>query len=238
MGQKVRVTVIATGFPADDEATKDPMPSMGRNRMSPMSNQKPGSVGFGRSSSDLYGQKSNSFLQSRRDSSFKKELNSYTEQQSSHHQGNGYAENFPKNDFNAAELARFTMDKQSSQVTANPSSEFRPIVGTTDGNSLDNPNPGRILGAKLDKEDVDSRLGASTLFHKAEQDYAENQNSQEQHLSKEPSVDNGDMMDSRIDEALQMVDRLGAVAPRSDSENDNLDIPAFLRSGMRDLSLS
>ena len=45
-------------------------------------------------------------------------------------------------------------------------------------------------------------------------------------------------MDAKIDAALEMVDRINTAQGASDADKDNLDIPAFLRNGMKDLSLS
>jgi hypothetical protein len=91
--------------------------------------------------------------------------------------------------------------------------------------------PNRVLGARLDSLEGAPSISNDPSFN--------NELTHHELGLHDPIIDNTDGMDSKIDEALQLVDRIGDTEnSTNEAEQDNLDIPAFLRSGMRDLSLS
>ena len=103
------------------------------------------------------------------------------------------------------------------------SSDFMPL-----DSSNEYPRQSRVVGAQVDRMPSEPEISLSQ----------ENENIWQEN-SEFPSTREGTQdMDAKIDAALEMVDRINTAQGSAETEKDNLDIPAFLRNGMKDLSLS
>jgi len=205
VGQQMRVTVIATGFPAEDElddalALHD---FNEKNRREVLRVEDRGR--------NHYQQKIHSGSYSSRLSGSKTYL--------------------PKK----SKVEESSMTAWTTTESKSPEAEIHPDVETPEpmmGSAMTTPfQETRIEGASsldCDYEDMDE---SADEFVEIKENYNEHKSEQINHSSGEPD------MDRKIDEALKIAEQISK-APKNLESEDDLEVPSFLRSDRKDLSLS
>ena len=289
MGDQVRVTVIATGFPSEELDSPEILSSMNSrprygNTMSkgPTAGSYSSEYGSVATRKDPNGSRHSgpsNFEYSRRDSS------SYRRECETERPRNGHGPAIPQNssmtqnmqierqaeqrgrpavhqEFDPGELMQLTLGKSNvprqeesptSSVEHQVPSEF--VERNSDFIPLDSAaehlEQPRVVGAQADRCQHTGVVQASGVHRPSDPgiptpytaEAAGNQDSDNENnwQSNDIFLDANDGipdMDAKIDAALEMVDRINTAQGASDADKDTLDIPAFLRNGMKDLSLS
>ncbi|MBF0440463.1 MAG: cell division protein FtsZ [Oligoflexales bacterium] len=250
MGNKMQVTVIATGFPAEDDEVQticSPMKQLPKR--ADQSNDPPGlqiqSEPMQKPPSITAFEKSDvSFSTiSREPSKEESILNDFIPYNIDTQKDQMLERSLPpiksSGDFDAAELAAMTLQKEKTPTNGFPSikiskepkpeeetlklrndlligKESAPAkIGGTSGNSVGTPFIDPEIEFKIDEEQLD----ISPVEPIAAQEHEE-------------------IIEKKIDAAIDLAQRLYKDDKEISDDEDNLDVPAFLRNGMKDLSLS
>lgn len=147
------------------------------------------------------------------------------------------------------ELARWTMDSIGSGSDSAPyNQDEEPVLEAIDSVSFESPSfDERLAGATLIDDPSDDFLQEETAIKPAEGQASSDgarEGASAPHQAQMPAAVfmrkefSADDIDRKIDEALQLAERLKAPKPSQPAkETDDLDIPAFLRNGVKDRPL-
>ena len=255
LGAMMRVTVIATGFPSEDEGELEPLPSSakmrGRDSMSyqpprlttpaarrddkPMGMRPPEKSPFAGLPVFAPSQVAATAAPATIPTPVAARMATPTPVASTGFEGPAMAH----------ELTRLTLEpnytaSEPDMVGSEPRVEESPVANSDSLSFLsDLDEPMRIEGACLDHEELvvadipedSSDLVLSSPWQSADTDLAATQVEPTELFFRSPSP-----LDKKIDDALQRVERMKR--DESKAEEDDLDVPAFLRQGIKDLSLS
>jgi len=284
IGDEIRVTVIATGFPSDAEEIEGMADELGRAARSQGFDRSKNSYQRASSSPKGLGRSPFSTPQNPSQSGTtkpvepKKEVNAFSQaaapkvwekepslepeprQQSVEPVISAVSE--------AEDLARWTMGEvkfdqdshKAQSLTSDRSGE--PTISLDDDALSLEPQPevtkheqSRIVGAMASEtikeltEESSKKDAAKKLDLAEDEDEWQDANAEQEppletlfsEIDQEPMVAEKDSFDQKIDEALELTERLKTESNRdkkSEQDQDDLDVPAFLRNGMKDLSLS
>ena len=276
MGEQVRVTVIATGFPSEEMEVPEILSRMNtKPRYNGPLSKNPGSSSFNSElhsySSKKDGQASRQAVSSNFD---------YNRRESVRNPVNHSPVSQPFDTRNQPGLHQDFDPRELTQLTLGKVNSFQPNAATTDPNTstLSNNSPDRsqtftALDVTTEQFGQSRVIGAQAIDRFSPVSPSDNQSivameSETQALYSDGEIDdpvvhcepveqcaindnnwqasenhglpreNIPDMEAKIDAALEMVDRINTAGVIPEMEKDNLDIPAFLRNGLKDLSLS